>query len=198
MEQPEVILFDLGGVLVELGPEPLPSCCLPEGQMFRLENWFSSEIAIAFEKGMATPEEFAESLQRDLNLNASAKEIIRHFTNWPKGVFPGVHQLLGTLQNRYRLALLTNTNELHWPRITDEFKILHWFEHSFASHQLNMVKPDADLYQHVIRTLNLLPHEILFLDDNFKNVLAAEKAGMRAIQVNGPEELRVALQAYTD
>ena len=44
----EVILFDLGGVLVELGESPVPSDWLPENDRFTLSDWFLSDTAISF------------------------------------------------------------------------------------------------------------------------------------------------------
>ena len=85
----KVILFDLGGVLIELGESPVPSEWLPKNTMFTLSDWFSSETAVSFEKGSITAQIFAETFKKDLNINVSPEEIIEHFTYWPIGLLAG-------------------------------------------------------------------------------------------------------------
>jgi putative hydrolase of the HAD superfamily len=189
----EVILFDLGGVLVELGESPFPSNWLPENAIFTLTDWFLSETAISFEKGSITAHVFAETFKKDLNISVSPEEIIEHFTQWPIGLFSGSQELLQSLNPDYRLAVLSNTNELHWPRIIDEFKIPLYFEHIFASHLLNKAKPESSIFQHVINELKVEPGSILFLDDNLKNIEASEKLGIQGLHVKGIQQARQGL-----
>ena len=80
----EVILFDLGGVLVELGGDPIPPDWLPDENQFDLSDWFSSETAVSFHKGLVSPQQFAETLKKDLKIEASPERIIEHFTHWPR------------------------------------------------------------------------------------------------------------------
>ena len=189
----EVILFDLGGVLVELGESPIPSDWLPENNIFTLSDWFSSETAILFEKGSITAQVFAEKIKKDLTIEASPKIIIEHFTQWPIGLFPGAEELLQNLNLGYRLAVLSNTNELHWPRIIEEFKIPSYFEKIFASHLLNKAKPELSIFQHAINELKVEPASILFLDDNLKNVEASRKLGIQSLQVTGIQQIQKGL-----
>ena len=189
----EVILFDLGGVLVELGHHPIPPDWLPAESQFDLSDWFSSETAISFEKGLVSPQQFAETLKKDLKIEASPESIIEHFTHWPVGLFPGVHELLRSLEKKYRLAILSNTNELHWPRITGEFKIAKYFEQIFASHQLQKAKPEFEIFEHVVSELEVDPGKILFLDDNQDNVTVSRKLGIHAIHTKGIKQARQTL-----
>ena len=189
----EVILFDLGGVLVELGDSPFPSDWLPGNNTFTLSDWFLSETAVSFEKGSISAHIFAETFKKDLNINVSPEEIIEHFTRWPIGLFPGSQELLQSLNPNYRLAVLSNTNELHWPRIIEEFKIPSYFEHIFASHLLNKAKPELSIFQHVINELKVEPARILFLDDNLRNIEASEKLGIQGLHVKGLQQARQGL-----
>ena len=192
----EVILFDLGGVLVELGESPIPSEWLPENESFTLSDWFLSETAVSFEKGSITAQIFAETFKKDLNINKSPEQIIESFTRWPIGLFPGAHDLLQSLNSDYRLALLSNTNELHWPRIMEEFEIPKYFEHIFASHLLNKAKPELGIFQHVINELKMEPGSILFLDDNLKNIEASKKLGIQGIHVKGVQQTQEELVKF--
>lgn len=191
----DVVLFDLGGVLVELGASPLPDGALPTDQSFALADWFRSDAAIEFEKGRNPADCFARSMIAELNLRCSADQLTEHFTRWPKGLFPGARELLQDLQRNYRLAILTNTNELHWPRFITEFGLSEYVEHIFASHQLAMAKPEPAIYRHVLRVLDTDPQRILFVDDNAANVEAALELGFTAAQVTGFDSLKQFLMA---
>jgi HAD superfamily hydrolase (TIGR01509 family) len=186
----EVILFDLGGVLVGLGDDPIPSDWLPGDNRFDLSDWFSSETAISFEKGLISPRRFAETLKKDLKIEASPESIIQHFTSWPIGLYPGVHELLRSIENNFRLAVLSNTNELHWPRITNEFEIAKYFEHFFASHRLQKAKPDFEIFEHVVSELKVEPEKILFLDDNQNNVTVSKKLGIHGFHASGIKQVQ--------
>ena len=76
----EVVLFDLGGVLVELGEGPVPSEWLPTTDGFNLSDWYLSETAIFFEKGLICAQTFAETFRNDLKIEASPESILKHFT----------------------------------------------------------------------------------------------------------------------
>ncbi len=185
----KVILFDLGGVLVELGDSPISSEWLTAKTTFNLNDWFNSETAVLFEKGLIAPHEFIAHFKSDLNIQASSSAILSHFTKWPIGLYPDVNNLLLKLKEKYILGILSNTNEIHWPRIIDEFSIPKYFDHLFASHLLNMAKPDLCIFQHVIAELRVNPEEILFFDDNFKNVEASKQLGINSVHVAGLQEL---------
>lgn len=178
---------------MELGESPLPAEWLAEDELFTLSDWFLSETAISFEKGLITANEFALLLKKELKLDASAESIIEQFTQWPVGLFPGSEQLLQSLIPRYRLAALSNTNELHWPRLIHEFKLYRFFESIFASHLLQMTKPEPDIFKCVIHELNVAPECILFFDDNMSNIEVAKEYGIHAVYVKGIEQVRQSL-----
>ena len=194
-ESIDVILFDLGGVLVELGASPVPEQALPDDKRFTLAEWVATETWTAFEKGRITPQVFAQTVKDELGISCSTEQLIEHFTQWPVGLFPGVHDLLQQLGQDFRLAVLTNTNELHWPRFIDEFHLPDYIEHIFASHQLAMTKPEPGIYQHVITELGMDPERILFLDDNSGNVAAARLLGIEGHCVQGFGQLKKFLLA---
>jgi len=191
----DVLLFDLGGVLIELaGVDRMLELC---NHTFSVEElwarWLASEGVRRFETGRAGPDEFGAAMLAEFGLPIAAAQFLEEFTVWPRSVFPGSFELLEQLSASYRLACLSNTNALHWPRVCDELGLARYFEASFASHLLGMLKPDAEIFQHVIARLGVAPERILFLDDNRLNVEAAQSAGMVARRVAGIGEVRAAL-----
>ena len=192
----DTILFDIGGVLVEMGDSPVPLGLLPDDSDYGLADWHASEAALAFEKGLASPQVFAETLRAETRCSGSIEDIIAHFTAWPRGPFPGVTELLAQLRARHRLALLTNTNALHWARCVEEFKLPRLFDHVFASHQLALIKPEPEIFAHVVHTLAVAPEQILFLDDSAANVDAARAQGIRSERVQGFDQVVQTLVAH--
>ncbi len=182
----DAIVFDLGGVLVELGGV---------ARMLELLNhrltvdelwtrWLSSPSVYQFETGRIDADQFALALLAEFELPISPAQFIAEFTNWPKGLYPGTIDLLQALAPQYTLACLTNTNMLHWPRIC-EMQLHPHFAVEFASHQIGLLKPDRAIFQHVIEHLRFAPERTLFLDDNALNVESARSVGISAYRVVG-------------
>jgi HAD superfamily hydrolase (TIGR01509 family) len=191
----DVILFDLGGVLIELaGVGRMLELCNHAFSADELwARWLTSEGVRRFETGRASADEFGVAMLAEFGLPIAAAQFLEEFTAWPKGVFPGSFELLEQLATSYRLACLSNTNALHWPRVCDEMGLARYFEYTFASHLLGMLKPDAEIFEHVVEQLGCPPARILFLDDNQHNIASAQSAGMVARRVAGLAEVRAAL-----
>ena len=191
----QIILLDLGGVLIELGDSPFPREWLRHGESFELSDWFRSETALRFERGDISSIEFAQTMQSELNLSATVEDIVSEFTLWPQGFYPGIEELLDALSQSYSLAVLTNTNELHWPRIRDEFNLARHSNHIFASHLIKMAKPQVESFEYVLKSLNVAPRNVLFFDDNPLNTAAANQIGIQAHTVYGQGALRQKVKA---
>lgn len=194
--KPELLLFDFGGVLVEFaGPKELgPHLRWPSTPDVILQRWVQCPHTDDFERGKLTPAAWAERFIRDWDVDLTPDEFLAKFTTWSRRVLPGAKELLEELRGRYRLAALSNSNELHWERNTNELRIIALFEFAISSHQVGSCKPHPDIYEVAIdRARVSSPDAIVFFDDLAGNVNAARSAGMRAYQVRGVEELRARL-----
>lgn len=191
----EVVLFDLGGVLVELhGVGTMLSWLdhrLSADELWKL--WLSSPVVRQFETGRVAPDEFADQIIHEMSLPVGKEEFLITFTSWVSGLFPGAMELVRRVPARFTRATLCNTSVLHWPRLMKEYELEHAFHHHFASHLTGRIKPDHEAFQHVLDTLDCRPSAVFFLDDNSLNVEAAKKAGMHAARVRGPAEASRAL-----
>jgi len=178
MTSPRVILFDLGGVLVETG-----------GPEEALRHWNASDAMIRYETGMCSREDFARSLIDEWNLGLETAEFLTFFAAWLKPTFPGALELLASLKPRFTLACLSNTNELHWEIMLARDELLRTFDRCFASHQMGLRKPGREIYLNAISSLGCGPSDIVFFDDREDNVVGARAVGMSAHQVHGPAAL---------
>ena len=189
---PSVLLFDLGGVLIEnvgferfnaLLPSPIP---LEELKT----QWLASPVVRSFETGRCTPEMFARSVVADWQLPLSPSEFLEAFTYWPRGLYPGASELLASLRERFVVACLSNSNEIHWQRFAG---FREHFDFSISSHLLGEVKPDPQCFTRALQACNADVAQVAFFDDALVNVTAAEALGIQAFHVNGLSEVQRSL-----
>jgi putative hydrolase of the HAD superfamily len=188
----EAIVFDLGGVLIELaGVEQMLAWCpeLPDtAGLWR--RWLGSPAVRRYETGGATREEFAAAIGAEFHLPVDGATFLAAFERWPRALYPGATALLAELAPRYRLASASNTNELHWERFRRDWSLDAHFHHNFPSHEVGSLKPDVAYFGHVIAALGVPAARVLFVDDNAINVEAAASLGIVARRVAGVDGVR--------
>ncbi len=192
--RPDVLLFDLGGVLVEnVGFERLNALLPARFPIEELKTrWLASTAVRTFEIGACSADFFAQALVDEWQIALAPHDFIEAFASWPKGFYPGAVELLSRLRDRYTLACLSNSNPVHWER----FAGFHGqFEIPLSSHLLREVKPDEACFRRALQECRAEPSHVAFYDDSLVNVTAARALGIRAFHVNGLEELRAALDA---
>jgi putative hydrolase of the HAD superfamily len=192
-----VVLFDLGGVLVELGGVDRFGRLIGETDESEIWHvWLTSYWVRRFERGRCTREEFAVGMVAEHSLTVGADVFLEEFLNWPQGLIVGALDLLGELASHVRPACLSNTNELHWNEQVDAQQLQALFETRFLSHELGLVKPDREIFEHVVAGLGCAPDEVLFLDDNQLNVDGARSVGLNAHRVTGVDGSRGVLAKH--
>jgi len=193
----EIVLFDLGGVLIELSP--LRSM----GRFFSEPNeeavwqrWLACPWVRRFERGHCEPDVFARGMVESWSMSAPPEDFLEAFVRWPRGLMPGARELAHAVRARVPIGCLSNTNPLHAERHATEEGVYDLFDHRFLSHELGLVKPDREIYDHVVARLGCPAERVLFLDDNQINVDGARSAGLRAERARGLAETRAALARH--
>jgi HAD superfamily hydrolase (TIGR01509 family) len=185
----DVLLFDLGGVLVEFsgvqGLSALLRGRLSESEI--LERWSRCPHSEQFGLGKLSRLDFAVGFVQDWNIDISPEDFLLEFRSWSRRLLPGATELLTLLRTRYRLAALSNSNELHWERNSHDLGVTNLFEVAISSHQIGRCKPDPEAYLIALDRLGISPESVMFFDDVPANVNAASALGIRAFQVNGVE-----------
>jgi putative hydrolase of the HAD superfamily len=191
----EVLLFDLGGVLIEIvGAECMLDWCPALADTETLwRRWLESPAVRRYETGQATRESFAVAVVDEFGLLVTPDAFLAEFAWWPRRLHEGATALLDELRPRFRLASLSNTNELHWERFEREWELPALFHANFPSYAVGRLKPDADYFEHVLATLGVPAERALFIDDNAINVAAAARLGIVARQAIGPAGVRAVL-----
>ena len=194
--QIRVLLFDLGGVLIELND--LSELLQLNGHEMPVNkpwsDWLYSPAVRAFEMGISTKDQFADKYIEETNLPIKRDEFLNAFIQLPKGLYPDAHRLIERCRDRYFIACLSNTNALHWQRLIHEMGIDRMFDQHFASHLTGKLKPDRESFEHVLQRLNCDPPAIVFLDDNEMNVTAARSVGIIAYRTQGAREAEKILE----
>lgn len=178
------VLFDAGGVLVRLDHARALSQWRA-GSITR-EEWLMCRSVQAFERGELTEPEFASDTIRELGLQVSREEFVCSFRAWILGPFEGIREVTADCRARgVSVGCLSNTNPIHWATITSMEPWIRTFDRLFLSYQIGNVKPEAEIYAHVLHELSVQPEEILLLDDNQLCVDGARDAGWQAERVDG-------------
>jgi len=161
------VLFDIGGVLVELDGVP------------------------TLAKLMA----LAAAAVTELELPVTAEWFLEAFNDWRR-LQPGALELLDDIPKRYRVAALSNTSVSHWERI-EAMGLAQRFERLYLSHRIGRPKPSRQAFETALDDLAAAPSAVLFLDDIQSNVSAARARGLHAEVVADPREARIALEQYS-
>jgi putative hydrolase of the HAD superfamily len=186
-----VVVFDLGGVLVESAGRVALMGLMPQlhDEKRVLDRWLRSPAVGLFERGRITPLQFASAFADEWGMQIPPSEFLVAFAAWLRGLYPGASALVQALRAHHRVGCLSNTNAVHWARLTDAQAM---FDFCFASHLTGHMKPDREAYEHALRHLDSPPENVYFFDDLEPNVVAARKLGINAFHVNGVAEATAA------
>lgn len=193
----EFVLFDLGGVLIELASIQSMGRFFgdhPEDEVWR--RWLTCPWVRRFERGQCSADDFARGMVETWSMTASPEVFLEAFIRWPQGLMPGARELARTARSQVTIGCLSNTNALHAARHASEEAVYDLFDHRFLSHEIGLVKPDREIFDHVLARLACPPARVLFLDDNQINVDGARAAGLHAERARGLAEVRTALARH--
>jgi putative hydrolase of the HAD superfamily len=180
------IIFDLGGVLIGLDTAKTLSelkKLAPEAPV----DWammYHHPLALNYEKGLISDEEFRDGLRDLLNIDHDDHEIDAAWNamilDFPEDRF----NLLEQLSRKYTVLLLSNTNDIHLRHVQGKARkqgydsLDQHFHTAHYSHRMKMRKPDAEIYLKLLDTHGLQPHQTIFIDDNPHNVASASELGI--------------------
>ncbi len=192
----ELVLFDLGGVLIEPGGvAPMRELSGIGSDEALWARWLSCRWVRRFEAGGCTPEEFAAGVVDDWELDLEPAAFLREFGGWPEPPYEGALELVAAVQATVPAGFLSNMNSYQWGANYEAIPLTEAFAYRFLSFELGLVKPDVAVFDAVAAHLPVARDRVLFLDDNAVNVEAAEGAGFEARHVRGVDGARAALVA---
>jgi putative hydrolase of the HAD superfamily len=190
----EIVLFDLGGVLLEVGGvTPMRELSGIDTDEELWARWLGCRWVQQLEAGRCTPDEFAAGVVADWEIAVTPAAFLAAFGAWVNSPFPGALELVAETGHAARIGCLSNTNAFQWDAHFGALPLIDAFEFRFLSFELGLVKPDPAIFEAVAAVLPAPPEQVLFLDDNAVNVAAAVDYGFAARHVRGVDEARRAL-----
>lgn len=194
----KTIIFDLGAVLIDWNPHYLyRKVFKEEAEMLHfLENICTSAWNEEQDGGRSLKE--ATDLLI-VQYPEHAENIRAFYGRWEemlRGAIEGTVEIFRELKdsNRYKLYALTNWSAETFPIALERFEFLNWFNGIVVSGDEKDRKPFPSFYQVLMDRYQIKPEEALFIDDNLRNVKAAEEIGIPSIHFTSPETLREALK----
>jgi len=183
------IIFDFGQVLLNIRPELSAKAFEKLGIKDGVDFWgsrSSSDLLIGLEKGVITPDEFRKGALDKLVPGVTPQQVDEAWNALLLDMPPRRVKKLIELKSKYRLFLLSNSNQIHYECYISRFEkefgfpLDNLFEKLWFSHHLGMVKPDPEIFSFVLKDAGLKPNETLFIDDTLVHVEAAKSIGINA------------------
>jgi putative hydrolase of the HAD superfamily len=188
MRIPENIIFDLGGVLLNIDYDKTEKAFEDLGfsGFTTMYNQFAANALFEnLETGKITPDRFYEEL-----LLVSGKQVSRQqvWDAWNAMLLDFRETSLALLEKLsvdHRLYLLSNTNAIHHEAFMKIFEGIRpgrnfdsYFTKAYYSHDVGLRKPGREVFDFVLQDAGLNAASTLFIDDSFNNIDGAKKAGL--------------------
>ena len=182
-----MIIFDLGGVLVNLDWDKVCADLQRHSNAGEVRSEVvNGPIVMSAMQGLLSPQAYHEALCRSLHSDLEYEEFV--------GIWNGllstnydIIPLVERLKPDHRLILASNTDPIHFAHSVQHVGVLENFERFFLSYEMGLLKPDPEFYRHVLETIAIPAHECVFIDDREENVESARSMGItsfRFVSVN--------------
>ena len=182
-----IFLFDLGNVLAKSLDDYYLynklNCKIPYNEF--LQYWWSDDLVLKAHMGLATDDEHVEALLKFCKSDLSINQFYEIYNSLDNSLYDETLEIINELKNKgYKVGLLSNLRLMDYKRYEEQIKKIN-FDYLFLSYEIKCIKPSSDIYLQVIDALDCEADNIIFFDDNQKNVNGARQLGINAYQVTG-------------
>ena len=187
------IIFDFGDIFINLD-KPATLRKLHKLGVKQLTQQML-HFAQLYEMGLLTTREFIDKFNQlypsisHLDFKEAWNSIL---LDTPKSRLDFIEEL--ALSKKYRLFLLSNTNEMHISWIQENWgekqynTFKNCFERFYLSHEIHLRKPNFDIYEFVLKENEIKPDETLFIDDTKENTEASKDLRIHVWNLNPATE----------
>lgn len=177
MNKPQLILFDIGGVLIEYGnvfKTASQELNIPHNLLDSTFDKYDAEITT----GLITPQELYLNCLKNNEITADID--YNFMISWIKdysSIRP-THDLLTKLSAKYKVGLFSNIYKGMVPELIKQDLLPNiYYTYQFISCDMGLQKPDEKAYQHIVNQIKEQESEILFVDDKQENLDVANIFG---------------------
>jgi 2-haloacid dehalogenase len=195
----DLVLFDLGGVLIDWEPRRLYRKLFADEAA--MEAFLATVCTPAWNLELDRGRPFAEAVAELARQHPEQRELIEAYHGrWIEMIGGPIEPTVVLLEQLQRQAVplraLTNWSAETFPLVRDDpdYAFLGHFERIYVSGDLRMIKPEPDIFQHVLDDLAMPAGRILFIDDSAKNIEAADRLGFATHRFTAAEPLAAELR----
>lgn len=200
MKRVEWVLFDLGGVLVEVEQSRIFEGLAKKTGIHPREVHALLVKAIPLHSDFIIreylPSHLTALVNAALGSSLSEREVVAAVNTELGQTITTTAALLPALRSRVKIGCLSNTNSIHWDHLLSQYEFMSSFDRRFASQIVGHAKPGREIYTEVARHLGVAPHDILFFDDKAENVDTAQQLGWHARVYRGHAGMLVDLAEF--
>ena len=201
MQKIDTIIFDLGGVLIDWNPEYV-FLDVFNGDREKMQWFFNNICTSDWNENQDAGYPIAQATEDRVALFPEyEKEIRLFYGRWVEmlgGAITGTVSILKKLKdsNAYKIVALTNWSTETFPIALEHFDFLHWFDGIIVSGEEKTRKPFDDIYNLTLERFNIEAKNAVFIDDNLRNIEAANNLGINGICFESPEKLLIQLKTF--
>lgn len=194
MKKINTIIFDLGNVLIDWDPGHVFSSNYFDSPEKR-EQFFREICTMDWnekqDEGRSIVEATQELIQRFPEWETSIRDYYGRWTEMLGGPIKETVAILRQLKNsgKYRIYALTNWHAGLFDVALVRYDFLHWFDGRVVSGEEKTRKPFPGFYKILLDRYDVNAEEALFIDDNLRNIKAAEELKINTIHYTSPRQL---------
>ena len=191
------IIFDFGGVLLDWNPRYLYDPYFGDEEK---AEWFLTNICTypwnaQHDAGKPVAEGTAELVAQYPEWEKEIRMYYSEFGKMIGGQVAGMEEYIKELKGRgFRILGLSNWSFETFAMVRPKYPILDLIEERVISGEEKVLKPNAEIYEILLRRFNIKPEESVFIDDNVNNIKGGENVGIQGIIFKDAEQLRADLE----
>jgi 2-haloacid dehalogenase len=194
----KAIIFDFGGVLIGWNPRKLYARFFP-GNPQAMEDFLAEIDFMKWNAQQDKGRTFAEGVEIHSKKFPQYAHLIdayrEHWQETITGAIEGTVELMKTLkENGHPIYGLSNWSVETFPTIRREYEFLNLLDDIVISGEINMIKPEPEIFEFLLQKIGKSADECLFVDDSEANIIAAQSIGFDTVHFNSPEQLKAELQ----
>jgi 2-haloacid dehalogenase len=193
-----VIVFDIGGVLIDWNPKFLYRKVF-NGDEEKVD-FFLTEICpyswnLEQDKGRSFEEAVTEKAAEFPEYESQIRAYHERWMETVRDAYPETVEVLSALRGKdYMLCALTNWGAEKYALMSERFDFLNWFEETVVSGEEGVLKPDPAIYQILLERIQCEAEQCIFIDDREANVVTASQLGFDAIHFTSADNLVLELK----
>jgi len=202
MKTIDTIIFDLGGVLIDWNPEYVYLDVF-KGDRKKMQWFFDTICTNDWNENQDAGYPLQKATEERIALFPEHEELIRMFYGrWEEMLGEAIEDTVAILKSlienpNYKVVALTNWSHETFPIALERFEFLHWFEGIIVSGTEKTRKPFSEIYELTLNRFNITAENSIFIDDNLRNIKAAEALGINGIHFESPNALRDKLSTFS-